>query len=45
VEWDRTITDKLRDESPMRELADSAHQQGWLDQAVQHGRHWLWLGG
>lgn len=46
VEWDRTITDKLRDESPMRSLAQvqSTSKAGWSKLFNMGGTASGWVG-
>lgn len=46
VEWDRTITDKLRDESPMRELAQvqPTSKAGWTKLFNMGGTGSGWVG-
>lgn len=46
VEWDRTITDKLRDESPMRELAQvqPTSKAGWSKLFNMGGTGSGWVG-
>ena len=46
VEWDRTITDKLRDESPMRELAQvqPTSKAGWKKLFNMGGTGSGWVG-
>lgn len=46
VEWDRTITDKLRDESPMRELAQvqPTSKAGWSKLFNMGGAGSGWVG-
>lgn len=46
VEWDRTITDKLRDESPMRELAQvqTTSKAGWSKLFNMGGTGSGWVG-
>lgn len=46
VEWDRTITDKLREESPMREIAQvqSTSKAGWTKLFNMGGTGSGWVG-